>query len=366
MVKAKSRNGGRFSLPFSRGRMNESILRAAAATIGRAWQSYRGSSSSSRPRGGSMVAADGSGRRRAPGPPTANINGPRLGMVTHEGGNVTLSKTIYPQLARRQLSFGMQKISAPNHWLVNGTANLESSVGQQGIFQTQIATKNQLQSISAVLGPVNPPASRYLLESVDAETIFSNSACTSALLILYDYVVKRDLPNVSYLSGPDLTWYQGIDEEGGSATDANTVGSRPYESDMFNQYYKIVKTTRVNLSPGSTHRHVQQRVFNKVIHYSVNENLQFGMKDVTCGTIMVYHGQPAHDATTPTTISLSVAALDMVYKQSYTFRAIDDCQVSWSRSNNLPTSFPAGSQFVNEAVGQTQTSAGLAPGTLAS
>lgn len=273
-----------------------------------------------------------------------------------------MSCTQFPKLGKWPVSSGMKKVTAPNHYVTNESANLESAIGKQGAFASQFASKNLLQALAPGTGSI--ASSRYLLESMDCETIFANSGSSSALLILYDYVVKRDLPNVAELAGPDLTWASGVDEEGGNSTDYQIIGGRPFESDMFNQYYKVIKTTRVNLSPGSIHRHVQKRVFNKVIHYSVNENLQFGMRDVTCGTMFVYHGQPAHEAGAPTTISISQCAIDMISKSSYQFRNFLDDNVSWTKDDNLPTTFASGVQFVNEAVGQTQTSAGLAPGTL--
>lgn len=241
--------------------------------------------------------------------------------------------------------------------VVNSAASFESTIGTQNAVWLNYADPTTLY------GMIPSVNDKMILHTIRAEASLVNSSSTNSTLVLYDIVCRKDC-NSANTGSPNGAWQVGIDDAGGSSTDYKIIGSIPTESVLFNDYYKIVQRTRISLSPGQMHRHEVTYNPNKVLSGEYLSNVTYGLAGITCGVMVVQYGMPAHDSTTATSVTVDVGALDFLNKVSYDWRELENSVTSWSKTNNLATTFAVGEQFVNEAVGQVQDAGGLHPGTL--
>lgn len=246
---------------------------------------------------------------------------------------------------------------APQIHPTNGDQKYTTSIGLQD------AVSIPWNTASTLYGYLSGVTDKMIYHSFNGELMMVNSSSTNSCLTFYDIICKKDCPT-SAVSDPLNAWLNGVDQAGGTATDYKVIGSIPSESLLFNEYYKIVQTTPISLAPGEFHRHVVKFEPNKIVSAMYLNNVQYGIGGLSCHTLIVHHGMPAHDSTTTTSVTIDVSDLDVVTKNSHNWRLLESATTVWSKTNNLPTSFAVGEQFVNEAVGQVQDAGGLHPGTL--
>lgn len=296
----------------------------------------------------------------------------KTNVVRQEGSSTSISRHDYG--ARPLYASSIRKLSAPQFFVRNDAGvNNQSGAGQQQAFVyghfsygDLLAIKNQSPSLPTI-------TSRVLLEYIEGEILFANAAVFTTSCTIYDVIARRDLPNGN-CGDPSTAWSTGIFDESAGALNFATVGAEPFQSELFNQYFKVVGKTKVDLPSGGTHRHVIAWRPNKILHNEVFANSVYagggantgGVMDITVFTMVVYHGQPAHDSTTITSVTISPASLDVCHKTSMRYRYLQEDAADWTRSNNLATSFAVGAQVVNDLVGQVQDAGGLHPGTLLS
>lgn len=290
-------------------------------------------------------------KRKAPGPlarPT------RKGREFEEGGN-SLTKC----------NFGYQKPFVPKSILMaypqqiydfNFAYEASSTVGLQDYTQINYIDPTVVNSLIA-------ENDQMFITNFDAEMLVVNSSSSNSSLIFYDIICRKDCA-VTNIASPGAAWAHGVDIEGGSATDYKVIGSTPTESIAFNQFYKIVQKTPITLGPGQMHRHRASFAPNKLIKGQYSANVAYGLQGLSCWTMIVHHGMPAHDSTTVTNVTIDVSDLDIVWKLSLRYKDLNKSTGAWTKTNNLATTFAVGEQFVNEAVGQVQDATGLHPGTL--
>lgn len=288
----------------------------------------------------------------------------RRGMVHQEGSSTSMSSCNFG--SGPMFNKDIKKLTAPQSLAANNAGfNSRSTVGAQSFFDVVGLGNTDLVTIKS-LAPESPAAaSRVFIESYYGEVLMSNASVYTTNVTIYDIIARRD--GLSANSGdPANAILHGIDVEGGSATDYQTIGSRPFESELFNQFYKVVQTTRVDIPSGGTHRHCQKWNPRKVLSNALQDESSYGIKDLTIYTLVYFHGQPAHDSTTTTSVSISEASLDVCFKRDIRFRYVEETATDWSKDNHLGTSFAVGAQIVNDLVGQVQDAAGLHAGTLIS
>lgn len=269
------------------------------------------------------------------------------------------------------LHAGTARLTAPQELTFNyAGANVQSVVGLQFAGWYPWYDYNVLHNIRNS-GPNAPTlTSRVLHEQMNGEILFANSSIFTTTMIIYDIIARRDLhlglASSAELAAPTGAWSTGISDEGGAANDWKIIGGTPFQAELFNQFYRVVRTTRVELNPGGIDRHVVSFRPNMILHNEVVEANSYGIKDLTCYTMVVFYGQPAHDSTTTTSVSISASSLDVVQSAKYRYRYLQESSTDFSSANALAGSFAVGPQIVNDEVGQTQDATGLRPTVLLS
>lgn len=307
------------------------------------------------------------GRRAVSTAVDAKTNVISHGLVRQEGSSTSASSYNFGR--RPQYSKKLTGMTGPQHYVRNeaGT-NVQSAVGLQTMYDYRYLSYTELNAIKGIVPDAPTTTSRFLIESVKAEHIMANASSYTIRARIYDVMCRRDTP----VSGYDVTdtIINGLNNEGGTSTSYQTIGVDPLQSEQFNQFYKVCNVTAVDIPSGGCHRHSIKFTPNKIIHAevvnSLSGNTAGSLADFGIFTLVMFHGQPAHDSTTTTSVTVSAASLDIITSLDIVARFWSDTSATWFRSNNLASSFAVGPQFVNDLVGQTQDAGGLHPGTLIS
>lgn len=158
----------------------------------------------------------------------------------------------------------------PNHWSCYSIPHIQ---------------KSHLQNIVDELPPwettVQTAPRRFVLETYLSEISLTNNTTASHELELYDVVCRKDLPQSNtFIIGaasaficsptPDSYITQGLAAAQGAASgtvavNSLLIGSTPFDSPFFKDYFKVIKRTVVQQSPGACHRHTISLKPNKLI-----------------------------------------------------------------------------------------------------
>jgi len=325
--------GGRRRYNYSGG--YASMAARAANTIGAAYRIYsagqRATGAKARFKGRSGSAIERTGKF--------------LTKVENDGQGGTVSKSHMgssPDYYGGKIDKSIGKLS----WIEASAAHMDSAVGLQNAFAFAnactdadvIQMYNQLNASS--------DTSRLVVNQVHSELLLTNNRLGNCHVTLYDIIARKD--GLDPTSGsPYDCWNTGDINSGSGATPILQPGTMPTESDLFNQFWKVVHKTEVIMSGGGTHRHIRTHTPNKFIHQEYAERATSSLRDLTTCTLIVMHGQPAQDSTTHTQVSLGAASLALVATRNIKFSSLYNQFAVVSYDNNLPSSFTVAEEIVN-------------------
>jgi hypothetical protein len=288
-------------------------------------------------------------KRRKTGPPSAGTvvepQGNSKGYTKLPTGKSYIAKSVLDALAN-------------NHYALNGAAQMTTTVGvQTGKVYTLGSTGDLNTLATKVQVGTASTAMQMFLQSMTTE-LQIRSACTfTSNLTIYDIIPRRDC-YTAVIGDPLTAWSTGIVDElaAGLYTD---IGNTPIQSDLFNQFFEIVNTHKVEILPGGTYTHKVYSEPNVKLHSEVVGRVTSALRKVSVFTLLVLSGGPAHDSTTKTQVSSSAASLDIIQKSTYNVKYLLDNTTSYFRANNLVSSFTVGAEVVNEELGELQNAAGI-------
>nr|WAE42482.1 MAG: capsid protein [Cressdnaviricota sp.] len=246
------------------------------------------------------------------------------------------------------LPYRVLKNLAKNYQSLNGSARVTSVVGQQNVA-TQLAMYTTTD-LTTMATNVSANATQKVIHlSVSAEVMITNQDVGNCVLTLYDIIARRDLTTTA-VNNPGQAWASSYSDEGGSNTDYQIIGATPFSSDLFTQFFKVLKITHVFLGQGESHSHKVYFSPNRQIDKEYINNEAQGIKGLTCFTSLVAYGAPYNDATTKTSVSTGQVTLDVVYRKQYKYSFIADSTTTWFKTNNL-TTFAVGESIMDPGTG---------------
>lgn len=276
----------------------------------------------------------------------------------------------------------IKKSGAPNYINVSYPWHMKSELGQQGVSCAFIASRGDLLKIWASIQgqqtyrnadniwyagepttkTITNPGFRYALESVNQLLYFANTGATPINVELYDIAVKRNGPLSIYdVSGnntpgassdfnPLIAWAQSVDGSLGQASEAlnatgfkdalfynstdveyQNLGATPYNSKLFQRYFKVVRKTNLSLPIGGQHKHIVDLKSNYLV-----DNFELGQSSALAGltmfTMIVASGVPVV-ACPPVgsanpDVSVSATSLSVVQTLKYKYAWTQDTSPS--------------------------------------
>lgn len=232
--------------------------------------------------------------------------------------------------------------------------------------------KNAISTIgSGVLGANN--ATQFAIPVCKCEYMLTNSTNANVIIWLYDIIPRKNVYNTDTAwQVPQNAWQNGIRQQAGTGGSVGTqfnIGSKPFESKLFCETYKVRKVTKIIMAPGALHRHIvrstQRRwftdaqynnLFNGTTVVPSSTNYWIGGRTVL--TMMVMMGAPAHSFASADAqhVSSGLGAIDMITTKTYEYMysATAAKTVYWSDQvpvvGDLEVVPEAGDHFVAEDI----------------
>lgn len=264
-----------------------------------------------------------------------------LRMPLQNPGNI-ITQSLYTAYRKAQFGAAVRKVaSSPNYEVINGPGNFEALSGFQGAVSGSIFTQAALLRIlNAMPNPAGVPAGnftrRFLLERIEQKVTYTNASSASCVLDLYQVAVKQDNDLVSALTA----WQDGVIME--TSLPAGTppwavLGIKPWHSQRFKEFFKIVYSKSVNLAAGASHQHTTVLSPNMIMkEQRVRENNCY--KGLTQFVLAVVKGVPVcDDADVPRLVSTAPIQVDIVTENNTKYRWISDTDTDLYITNNLTT-----------------------------
>lgn len=250
-------------------------------------------------------------------------------------GSLTIRNTASGGSTFSSFTHGKKRMSKPlyNLFKNNQDWNISSltstridnnNYGRQSVSEFPTLTSVNFQDdLARPIGSV-PTVARLSTSSlyygtVEMITTFTNQELTTCYLSIYDIKPRFNISNA--LESPLYLWDIGLQYQGDDTGTRDThldVYEKPFRSEMFTNYYNVLNVQRVELSPGSTHKHTVRYHLNaKMLGYKF---VSFDyVRNYTNWQMYVASGTPVNDATTLTSVSTSTIALDVVRKVTYNY-----------------------------------------------
>jgi len=270
-----------------------------------------------------------------------------VGAQVPTGGGDSLSS--FRRFHKNRTKIGKLEFT-PSIIINNSGFRKEAPTGQQesvliGTYYTDTDVNQHFALIN------NAASAKIFLQSVHGESLITNQCNVNARVTIYDVIARRDSSGGAV--DPDTVFKLGMaDNTGGSAAQYLIPGVTPYENPRFVQWFKILQTTRVILSPGQCHNHTVNYAPNRMFSHEISTSvLSSSIGNLTVYSFMVFHGTPINDITTQTQVSTAHIALDVVQKESYHFKYADINTGYASITQSLPTAFTvAGATMQDDGV----------------
>ena len=288
---------------------------------------------------------------------------PRVARVARVAGGVPrliqsatgqASQTALTHLSRARRPAGITTMGAPSHYLVNKSDVYLCEPGKQLIFN--LGQWNSIPDTIAMgaLVPSSPTQFanapvRYCVQGLQADCTITNSSTVTAYLDLYDVIATHDLPISSIVFGqvatPENAWLNGVELQAlqtdptGFTRQATLPGSRPTDSQLFKDFYKIKQHKSIILAPNGMHIHHVNiktgRMFdvNQMASYSTIIN---GLAGYTMFTMGVLRGMPANGSEPVTGTTSGNPVLRSVTSERYTYSYVYRNGTTFAYGQTLP------------------------------
>lgn len=224
----------------------------------------------------------------------------------------------YERQVCKPFNKAVMKGVGPAFYNVNAGQRLTSAYGKQnfGLIATAFDFASTTSLTTVIASAAAPKTGRYFIQRYEGDIMVTNMESMGCLYTIFDIECKHD--GYSGSSTPLTTILADLVDPGGggAATDALVPGVNWETHPRFTQYYKVMQRTVGSLQPGNTHIHHVNYNLNKLINmeYLTNSGTNSFMKGITYYTLIQFHGLPANDSTTKTTVTLSAVNLDVVTK----------------------------------------------------
>lgn len=260
----------------------------------------------------------------------------------------------------------MKRVGAPNLTEVNFGSQSIAKEGFQNAYITSWLNQTDVQNIftkvpsTSTVQPGYYKTTRCVVGSLQGEVMMTNSSLASCYVEIYDIARKRDANKTEFVwtQDPLTAWIRGIqDSTGLGQTDFQFLKASPFDSQVFKDWFKVVKRTRIELSQGATHKHGVLLNPNKLVDASMPNFVDGDYAGLTMYTMVVFYGQPASvpQENAPAIVTTAQVALDFVTNNRIKYHWVSDTTFNVYQQDNL--SSIAGEQVVSIGAGDIKPNA---------
>jgi len=280
-----------------------------------------------------------------------------------------LTETSMSAGSRKRMGRGLVRLGAPAFYqITNGydlvsqvPATLAPGLGRQcPVTLAQWNSVADVYQLSGNVPKINTIAgdtpTLFHLHGLKGVVTMNNPTSSTMFVDIYDICSRRDVPTsaatgaVHVVATPMTAWGTGLVQQANSplAYDARAqLGALPTDTQLFNDYYKIVSSRSVVLPQNATHVHNVVLKLDKSFdlgEIEVQTQYMSAIKNFSYFTVAIVRGQPCLETESNQTSTIS-PALRWVVSEHYEY--------SWvqanGRLNTFQNSIPIGS-FGSEKV----------------
>jgi len=255
----------------------------------------------------------------------------------------------------------LTQMGAPCRSLVQNSGQLIGNPGTQvtalvGQWFSVPDVYNISLDVPALNGVAGGPLpTHFTVKSINAEVSFVNPSSLPMIYDVYDIVARKDVPNSATLPSPALdvtnpigAWHTGllvqsltINGGGGSPIAfENELGSRPIDSQLFNDYFRILKHTPIVLPQAATHIHKVNVTSNRVFdrnEIALAQNYLNGLANTTQYTIVICRGSVGMETSSGLSATTTLPPmLRYVTVERYTYSYLQASGSSWQFKDSVP------------------------------
>lgn len=198
-----------------------------------------------------------------------------------------------------------------------------------GIFNMLDNTQlNQIiQTIPQITSPALIDSGKVYIQDVKLMQTYTNVDLATCYLTIYDLVPRFHIPLIVPISmSPINAWDKGLEDQSTvPALNDNYLDpyAKPFASQLFCLFYKILKVSTIELQQGQSHCHNVTHHINKPWHGQMSDTF-FYHRNHSKFCMSVITGTPINDLTSKSLVSTSSCAVDIVSKEivSYTYAAV--------------------------------------------
>jgi hypothetical protein len=248
----------------------------------------------------------------------------------------------------------------------------DTTGARPGIFS---AAQQQLQgnTTTGILYPWQNTA-RVFHKFCDVRTMISNIDNIPVVVTIYEVVAKHDMTSFPLFNNPSSldtsvtwqhlspsdAWYAGMKNLGAAGSDATisslTLGSRPYDSELFNTYWKVCSCVDVELSVGSVHQHTSSYQINRVIS-GQRPSYSSMLQGITRNIMIVVRGSPVTFVGDTSKVAIGTSGINVTHEITYKWASVSPSSKLYSTYiNNEPVS--SNTTEAETAAGVAQSPAG--------
>lgn len=211
-------------------------------------------------------------------------------------------------------------------WIITSSTSrrVDSNIyGKQAIAQYSTAPVFT-DDIFRALGGTTPNAqvratSTLYYGSVDLKTTFTNQELTTTYLSIYDIQPRFNISGVG--NRPIELWELGLAYQQSVATPqlyAYEVYQKPFTSELFTKFYKVLNVQRIEMAPGATHCHRFKYYINRGILGYLDSTFEY-LHHSSRFQMYVASGTPINDSVVLGNVSTSTIAVDVVNHITYNY-----------------------------------------------
>lgn len=267
---------------------------------------------------------------------TSNIH---TGKVMNEGTGGQYS-SFTGKKGKSYLPSHVENALAPKVTVGSFASQIKSTVGtQQVAVPLTLFYPNIAQNFAA------DKLSRVIYDKATGDITLNNIFLSNAYVIIYDCFARKDI-SLTTISTPLNGWAQGASDESASVEYAQ-LGATPFQSELFNQYFKVAQVTNVVLCAGGTHVHKVRLNPKQIVSNAYATYTPYGFKDLTYYCMVEVHGSPANDVTTQTQVSVGIGGLNVIADYEQTYKLLESKKPEIIQGPTLLTAFTNGEQVLN-------------------
>lgn len=294
--------------------------------------------------------------------------------VKQSGAELSFSGAKHYHKADLQVR-NLERMGAVNNIVNQLQYTLTAVEGTQVNYAFGMFDTDQLRQIMNYSGTSGALPKRMVVEGLTNEYTISNFTNAPVEVDIYDIVLKRDVYRSydfttsadTYLPAPNPQsyWNQGLNSQAGvltTATGSSIIGTSPTDSQLFKDWFKIVKRTTIMLPQAGAHRHIVSIKTNRLVDTMLlgNPESVSALKEYTKFMMVNVKGLPVWHTTPTAETTIGSTQVGIVAVQRIKYTWVADYSFNTLLNQGLFTGSAANSVIWNKGAGAIQPLAGLA------